>query len=40
MLAAAAWSFRKWMRLFIIFWLRFLRPLSTQNFYLALQRIT
>ena len=28
LLAAAAWNFRKWMRLFIIFWLRFLRPLS------------
>jgi IS5 family transposase len=39
-LAAAAWNFRKWMRLFIIFWLRFLGPLSTQNFYLPLQRIT
>ncbi|MGA7880676.1 MAG: hypothetical protein WCD63_07370 [Terrimicrobiaceae bacterium] len=40
MLAAAAWNFRKWMRLFIIFWLRFLGPLSTQNFYPPLQRIT
>jgi len=40
MLAAAAWNFRKWMRLFIIFWLRFLRPPSIQNFFLTLQRIT
>ena len=40
MLAAAAWNFRKWMRLFILFWLRFLRSLSTQNLCLPLQRIT
>ena len=35
MLAAAAWNFRKWMRLFILFWLRFLCSLSTQNFHAA-----
>lgn len=40
MLAAAAWNFRKWMRLFALFWLRFLCSLSTQNFHLSLQRIT
>ncbi len=40
MLAAAAWNFRKWMRLFALFWLRFLGSLSTQNFHLSLQRIT
>jgi hypothetical protein len=40
MLAAAAWNFRKWMRLFTLFWLRLLCSLPTQNFYLPLQRIT
>jgi IS5 family transposase len=40
MLAAAAWNFRKWMRLFVLFWLRFLPSLSTQNLCLPLQRIT
>ena len=40
MLAAAAWNFRKWMRLFVLFWLRFLCSLFTQNFPLSLQRIT
>ena len=40
MLAAAAWNFRKWMRLVILFWLRFLRSFSTQNLCLPLQRIT
>src|SRR4249920_1529484 len=40
MLAAAAWNFRKWMRLFALFWLRFLCSLSTQNFPLSSQRIT
>ena len=39
MLAAAAWNFRKWMRLFTLFWLRLLCSLPTQNFYLPLQRI-
>jgi transposase, IS5 family len=32
MLAAAAWNFRKWMRLSILFWLRFLCPPSIRNF--------
>ena len=32
MLAAAAWNFRKWMRLFTLFWLRLLCSLPTQNF--------
>ena len=40
MLAAAAWNFRKWMRLFILFWLRFLCSLSTRNFCLPSQSIT
>jgi hypothetical protein len=40
MLAAAAWNFRKWMRLFALFWLRFLSSLSTQNLCFTLQRIT
>jgi hypothetical protein len=40
LLAAAAWNFRKWVRLFVLFWLRFLCSLSTQNFPLSLQRIT
>ncbi len=35
MLAAAAWNFRKWMRRFTLFWLRFLCSLSTQNFHAA-----
>ena len=40
MLAAAAWNFSKWMRLFLPFWLRFLPSLSTQNLCLPLLRIT
>ena len=40
MLAAAAWNFRKWMRLFILFWLRFLCSLSTRNFCLPSQSLT
>jgi hypothetical protein len=40
MLAAAAWNFRKWMRLVILFWLRFFRSFSTQNLCLPLQRLT
>ena len=39
MLAAAAWNFRKWMRLFVLFWLRFLCSLSTQNLCLPSLRI-
>jgi hypothetical protein len=31
MLAAASWNFRKWMRLFISFWLRFLCSLSPKT---------
>ncbi len=40
MLAAAAWNFRKWMRLVIFFWLRFLCSFSTQNLCLPTQRTT
>jgi transposase, IS5 family len=40
MLAAAAWNFRKWMRLFVLFWLRPLCSLSTRNLCLPSQRIT
>ena len=40
MLAAAPWNFRKWMRLFVLFWLRFLPSPSTQNLCFPLQRIT
>ena len=40
MLAAAAWNFRKWMRLFTLFWPRLLCSLPTRTFYLSLQRIT
>ena len=40
MLAAAAWNFRKWMRLFVLFWLRFLPWLSTRNLCLPLPKIT
>ena len=40
MLAAAAWNFRKWMRLFILFLLRFLCSLSTRNFCSPSQSIT
>jgi len=40
MLAAAAWNFRKWMRLFIFFLLRFLCSLSTRNFCSPSQSIT
>ena len=39
-LAAAAWNFRKWMRLFIPFWLRVLCSLSTRNFCFPSQSIT
>ena len=39
MLAAAVWNFCKWMRLFVLFWLRFLPSLSTQNLAFLLQRI-
>ena len=39
-LAAAAWNFRKWMRLFIPFWLRLLCSLSTRNFCFPSQSIT
>ena len=40
MLAAAAWNFRKWMRLFVLFSLRFLPWLSTRNLCLPLPKIT
>ena len=40
MLAAAAWNFRKWMRMVMFFWLRLLCSFSTQNSASPLQRIT
>ena len=40
MLGAAAWNFRKWMRLFTRFWLHFLCSLLTRNFCFPSQRIT
>jgi IS5 family transposase len=40
MLAAAAWNFRKWMRILPLFWLRFLCSIPPQNSLLSLQRIT
>jgi len=39
MLAAAAWNFRKWMRRFTLFWLRFLCSLVAQNIPLPLRRL-
>jgi IS5 family transposase len=40
MLAAAAWNFRKWMRRFTLFWLRFIYSLATQDASLSSSRLT